>query len=183
MYKVVFILLVFSSTLATCSVGSNKARYRQKGQLLFRRTYVVERELSETEADSLENSNPAYIQTTGSLDAILLNEMALSGYVSNQELLLNRIAKKLSDTIRIPGLTGNADTIWINYAVNKGSGSVGIYIASQAQKDRIPIRDEAFSHQFYLLEWSDVTKKRFVLLNQYSISNGDNFELTVYEKE
>jgi len=166
-----------------CKPGGVKQRYQYAGEVVFRRSYVAHENLPDAEVDSLEKSNPFFMFPTHTAEDTMLIILAKLGVADKNYLLLDKIAPELKDTIFLSLTDNPVDTICINYKINKEAGTASIQIKNGPAIDSIPIKDEAFSHSFSLLRLNDPAKKMFAVINQYYIMNGDNYEVSIYEKK
>ncbi|MFT3844516.1 MAG: hypothetical protein QM725_05655 [Lacibacter sp.] len=179
----VLVLLIICNLIFGCTSEERKQDYKYRGQVSFRRSYAGHENLSDKELDSLRNANPLFMEQSNASEDTLLAILVKSGMVKENELLLDKISSELKDTIFISSEKSGIDTAYISYNQTKESGMAVIHIRNGKLFDTIPISDEVFSHTFSLARLNYNTRLMFVFVNQYYIMNGDNYEVSVYEKK
>lgn len=175
-------LLVYG-LLPGCKSEDIGQHYHYIGQVSFRRTYAGLENLSDVELDSVEKANPSFMYPTHTSEDTMLEILTKLGVVDKNDLLLDKISLRLSDTILISDKNLQSDTAFINYNKNKEVGTASIQIKNGKYFDSIPIKDEVFSHTFSLFKLNDTGKTLFAFINQYYIMNGDNYEVSIYERK
>jgi hypothetical protein len=182
MTRFIILLLIFSYIfIPGCTESAKERHYKYVGQASFRRSYAGHENWSEAQLDSAEKSNPFYLFSSDSSANHVLAILNRLGIGNKDELLLNKIEQDLKDTITIVNNHADFDTICITYDIPHTRSS--IQIKNKQSIDSIPIKDEAFSHTFNLVRLKDNSNPFIVFVNQYYIMNGDNYEISVYEKK
>jgi hypothetical protein len=169
--------------LLGCKSQGIKQHYQHIGQVSFRRTYAGLENLSDAELDSVEKTNPSFMYPTRTSEDTMLTILTSLGVAVKDDLLLDKITSRLKDTIYISTTNLQIDTVYIGYSQTKETGTATIQVKNGKNVDSIPIKDEVFSHTFSLFELNDNKKPLFAFINQYYIMNGDNYEVSLYEKK
>lgn len=175
-----FFLIICDFVLFGCKSESVK-HYDYIGQVSFRRTYAGLENLSDDKLDSVEKTNPSFMFPTHTSEDTMLNILIKLGIANKNEMLLDRITPFLKDTIFLTNRNFKTDTVFIKYDTAKAKAS--IYIKTIQTTDIIPIKDESFSHTFSLVQIKERSNPYIVFINQYYIMNGDNYEVSLYEKK
>jgi hypothetical protein len=183
MTRHILVFLIICDLLLGCKSENIKLGYHYIGHVSFRRTYAGLENLSDAQIDSVEKTNPSFMFPTHTSEDTMLAILTRLGMADKNELLLDKITSSLKDTIYIPTSNSQADTIYIKYHETRERGTATIQIQNGKAVDSIPIKDEVFSHTFSLFKLSDNTKPLFAFINQYYIMNGDNYEVSLYQKE
>lgn len=182
MIRSAIILLFFYNILIPgCTEGNKERHYKYVGQVSFRRSYAGHENWSEAELDSVEKSNPAYLFTSDSSTNKMLAILNRLGVSNNDELFLDKIAPDLKDSIIIVTHNSDIDSVCISYDMTHTKAS--IQIKNRQSIDSIPIKDESFSHTFNLIRLSVPSNPFILFVSQYYIINGDNYEVSIYEKK
>lgn len=182
MARHVLVFLLVCQLLSGCISEGSKQQYKYLGEVGFRRTYAVSDNVSDAEMDSIGKSNPTFMNPTSEEETAMLSILTKFQMADKSRLLLNRISQNLKDTIYFSGNSSQSDTVYIQYSNNKETGTAAIKIKNGVLIDSIPIKDEVFSHTFSLLKLNDTSGKLFAFVNQYYIMNGDNYEVSIFEK-
>jgi hypothetical protein len=182
MTRLIIILLLFSNFfIYGCTEPDSKRHYKNVGKVGFRRSYGEHESWSEAELDSVEKSNPFYMDNSDSSAGKVLTILNRLGIGNKDELFLDKIARDLKDTTTIVNHSADIDTIYISYDMAHTKASIQIRNARTI--DSIPIEEVPFSHTFSLVRFKIKSNPFIVFVNQYYIMNGDNYEVSVYEKK
>lgn len=183
MTRHILAFLLACGLLPGCKSEDIGQHYHYIGQVSFRRTYAGLENLSDVELDSVEKTNPSFMYPTHTSEDTMLEILTKLGVVDKNDLLLDKISLRLRDTILISDKNLQSDTAFINYNKNKEAGTASIQIKNGKYVYSIPIKDEVFSHTFSLFKLNDTGKTLFAFINQYYIMNGDNYEVSIYERK
>lgn len=182
MARHVLVFLLVCQLLHGCISEGSKQQYKYLGEVSFRRTYAVSDNVSDAVMDSIGKSNPTFMNPASKEQVAMLSVLTKFQMADKSKLLLDRISQNLKDTIYFAGNSSQTDTVYIQYSNNKEIGTAAIKIKNRAFIDSFPIKDEVFSHTFSLLKLNDTSGKLFAFIDQYYIMNGDNYEVSIYEK-
>ncbi len=172
-----FFIFYFIAFACNTEKGSD---YKYIGKVAFRRSYAGHQYWPDAVYDSLQNLNPSYMFDSSIKGVNVFDSIINLGIANKEKLMLNGINLHLQDTI----ITGRKDlypdTVYIYYDTLYSKASIKIKNGKSLKN--LPIMDDPLGHIFNLVDQKESSIPRIILIDQYYIMNGDNFEVSLYTK-
>ncbi len=152
------------------------------GSVGFRRSYADiqfmedEKEI-EKYLDKQRKSNPA--SADYSSNKFLLTQFEKFGIVTGNQLLLHKLKLSSKENFSFRDSSGKNINVHFTYSLENGDHGINIYSGKDSSK--VKVDAHYIDLKYCLLDIIPGGNKEIVVLNEYYIMNGDNFELLVYE--
>jgi hypothetical protein len=178
-----FLILLFISECCFlgCTRYNTEQHLKYLGQVGFRKSYAGHQNWSEAELDSVEKSNPYFMDAYDSSSRKIIDILAKLEIANTEQLLLDKIDEDLKDTIVLSDPGKGNDTAFIKYDTSM-SLRTSIILRNKKILDSLPIERGSLPDVFRLINLNDRSNRFVILLNQYYIMNGYNYEISVYER-
>jgi hypothetical protein len=178
-----FIILFFISGLCLqgCIKSNSKVRLKYLGQVAFRQSYPGHGNWTEAELDSVEKSNPYYIDGYDSSSRQIIDILTKLEIANAEQLFLNKIDEDLKDTIVLFDHGNGNDTAFIKYDTSMNLRA-SIILRNKKILDSVPIERGSLPDVFRLINLNNKSDRFIFFLNKYYIVNGYNYEISVYER-
>lgn len=153
----------------------NKKSINKIGEMLFRISYQGHLKMSEDELKKLLKSNPYSIEVrSNDLKSLLENK----GLIKDDELLLSKFQIATTTQFELKDQLGNSIIGSLNDYEKTGHYKV---VFDKANRNDSLIINNLNDLYFKVSDIISGGYEELVLVVKYYISNGDNFEVTVYE--
>ncbi|MGN6164388.1 MAG: hypothetical protein ACTHOF_07600 [Flavisolibacter sp.] len=165
-----------------CTPPASERHSKYLGQVAFRQSYAGHENWSGAEIDSAESSNPYYLDAHGNSGQKIVDILAALKIASTDQLFLDKIGHNLKDTVVFSAYNNGNDTAFIKYDASK-TLRASIILRNKKLLDSVPIERGTLPDVFHLIDLKGKSNRFIVLLDQYYISNGNNYEISVYERK
>src|SRR4051794_1620880 len=116
MIRLFLILLSISGFgLLGCTRTNSEGHLKYLGQVVFRRSYAGHENWSGRELDSVERSNPYYLNAYDSSGQKIIGILTALKIANTDQLFLEKIDQNLKDTIVLAAYGNGNDTAFIKY--------------------------------------------------------------------
>jgi hypothetical protein len=187
-YSLLFIVLITAlhcknrhtappSTANAVTVKQGQLSIKQVGKLRFRRSYAGHEQLTDREVEKMRKARPTLYNN---FDKDLRDKMESYGFINENELLLTKFKYDTAAVVEIKDQAGHI----IKARFQNDPADFARYTLIVTQSTRIAairISDYVQELKYRLLDIITGGYPEIVLLNEYYIMNGDNFDLLVFE--
>jgi hypothetical protein len=179
-----FLILLFISEfyLLGCTLSNSKRYLTYIGQVEFRRSYAGHEKWSEAELDSVEKSNPYYLNAYDSSSRKIIDILTRLEIADSEQLFLDKIDQNLKDTVVLATNDYGNDTAFIKYDTSR-TLRTSIILRNKKLLDSVPIERGDLPDGFSLINLKGKSNRFLIFFHQYYIMNGYNYEISVYERK